>query len=93
MRTLCVFAACTLLIGASPAAGEVRRVWAVDDGEKVERDARNHPASERNQTWDGRTVRLFGGRNEIIAFQVIEFVPGALQRRAANRGRVTRRLN
>ena len=29
----------------------------------------------------------------LIAFQVIEFVPGALQRRAANRGRVTRRLN
>jgi len=29
----------------------------------------------------------------LIAFQVIEFVPGALQRRAANRGRVTRRMN
>ena len=28
----------------------------------------------------------------LVAFQVIEFVPGALQRRAANRGRVTRRL-
>ena len=71
MRTLCVFAACTLLVGARPAAAEVRRVWAVDDGEKVERDARNHPASARNQTWDGRTVRLFGARNEIIAFQLI----------------------
>ena len=29
----------------------------------------------------------------LIAFQVIEFVPGALQRRAANRGRVTPRQN
>ena len=28
----------------------------------------------------------------LVAFQVIEFVPGALQRRAANRGRVTRRI-
>jgi rod shape-determining protein MreD len=28
----------------------------------------------------------------IIAFQAIEFVPGALQRRAANRNRVSRRL-
>jgi rod shape-determining protein MreD len=27
----------------------------------------------------------------LVAFQVIEFVPGALQRRAANRGRVSRR--
>ena len=29
----------------------------------------------------------------IVAFQTIEFVPGALQRRAADRGRVTRRLS
>ena len=29
----------------------------------------------------------------LVAFQLIEFVPGALQRRAANRGRVSRRLN
>jgi len=28
----------------------------------------------------------------LVAFQVIEFVPGAMQRRAANRGRVTRRI-
>jgi rod shape-determining protein MreD len=27
----------------------------------------------------------------VVAFQVIEFIPGAMQRRAANRGRVTRR--
>jgi len=27
----------------------------------------------------------------IVAFQLIEFVPGAMQRRAANRGRVSRR--
>jgi rod shape-determining protein MreD len=29
----------------------------------------------------------------IVAFQTLEFVPGALQRRSANRGRVTRRLS
>ena len=27
----------------------------------------------------------------LVAFQLIEFVPGAMQRRAANRGRITRR--
>ena len=58
-------------ISAMPVEGGVRRVWAVHDGEKVERDAVNHPASERNAVWDGRTVRLFGARNEILAFQVI----------------------
>lgn len=49
----------------------VRRVWAVNDGEKVERDAAGHPASVRNSAWDGRVVRLFGARNEVVAFQVI----------------------
>ncbi|MEO5568941.1 MAG: hypothetical protein ABIR92_10640 [Gemmatimonadaceae bacterium] len=60
-----------MLVGAGQAEADVRRVWAVDDGEKVERDARNHPASARNTAWDGRVVRLSGARNEIVAVQVI----------------------
>lgn len=46
-------------------------LWAVNDGEKVERDDRSHPARERNSAWDGQRVRLFGARNEVLAFQVI----------------------
>jgi hypothetical protein len=71
MRTgwsICVF---VLLIGAGRVDADVRRVWAVDDGEKVERDARNHPALARNTVWDGRVARLAGARNEIVAVQVI----------------------
>src|SRR5687768_3282932 len=49
----------------------VRRVWAVNDGEKVERDARGHRLARGNSVWDGRAIRLFGARNEIIAFQLI----------------------
>src|SRR5207247_10628757 len=49
----------------------VRRIWAVSDGEKVDRDAREHPASTRNSAWDGRVVRVSGARNEVVAFQVI----------------------
>jgi hypothetical protein len=71
MRVLGLISAFTLLMAAGPARADVRRVWAVDDGEKVERDARDHPAGARNTVWDGRTVRIFGARNEIIAFQVI----------------------
>ena len=56
---------------ADPAWADVRRVWAVNDGEKIERDAVDHPAAARNSVWDGRVVRLFGARNEIVAFQVI----------------------
>ncbi|MGB2716260.1 MAG: hypothetical protein WBC51_18905, partial [Vicinamibacterales bacterium] len=60
-----------LFLLATDASAEVRRVWALHDGDKVERDAVNHPASQRNAVWDGRTVRLFGARNEVVAFQVI----------------------
>ena len=70
-RTCWLVVAFAAWIGAGHADAGVRRVWAVNDGEKVERDARDHPAGARNATWDGRTVRVFGARNEIIAFQVI----------------------
>src|SRR5262245_26478541 len=60
-----------LLLLALDARADVRRVWAVSDGDKVERDDRNHPASARNAVWDGRVVHLFAARNEIVAFQVI----------------------
>jgi hypothetical protein len=60
-----------LLLGTSQAQGGVRRIWAVNDGEKIERDDIHHAAAARNSAWDGRTVRLFGARNEIVAFQLI----------------------
>lgn len=56
---------------AGNADADVRRIWAVNDGEKVERDAVDHPARARNSAWDGSAVRLSGARNEIVAFQVI----------------------
>lgn len=49
----------------------VASVWAVHDGEKVDRDDLDHPARRGNQAWDGSTIRLFGARNEVIAFQVV----------------------
>ena len=56
---------------ATEAGADVRRIWAVGDGDKIERDAAAHPASARNAVWDGKTVKVFGARNEIVAFQVI----------------------
>jgi len=46
-------------------------VWAVNDGEKVNRDALVHPAKKGNSAWDGKTVTLFGARNETVAFQIM----------------------
>lgn len=66
-----------LLLHASPAGAGVRRVWATNDGEKIERDARGGPGLTRNSTWDGRSIWIFGASNEIVAFQVIVEADGA----------------
>src|SRR5918994_2948328 len=63
--------AIALLLSASGARAEIRHVWAVNDGEKVERDAVEHPLRIRNTAWDGKVVRISGARNEVVAFQVI----------------------
>jgi len=66
-----VGAAVAALLLASPAAAGVSAVWAVSDGERVERDERAHPLKPRNVVWDGQRIRLSAARNEIVAFQVI----------------------
>jgi len=70
MRTRLLFVLFTMGCVGS-ADGAVRAIWAVNDGEKVERDDRHHRAREANSAWDGHRVRLFGARNEIVAVQVI----------------------
>lgn len=46
-------------------------IWAVNDGEKIDRDRVGHRLSRGNSVWDGRRIKLFGARNEVIAFQLI----------------------
>jgi hypothetical protein len=51
----------------------IKRIWAVDDGEKIKReDISNSLASDiNNAVWKAGAVNIFGGRNEIVAFQLI----------------------
>ena len=49
----------------------VNAVWAVHDGEKIERDDLAHPAKAANTAWDGHVARIFGGRNEVLALQLV----------------------
>src|SRR5678816_4499556 len=58
-----------LCASVTPAA--VRSVWAVNDGEKIARDDLNNPNKSTNSAWDGHKIKIFGARNEIIAFQLI----------------------
>src|SRR5215212_12208130 len=60
-----------LLLCSSALVVRAQTVWAVNDGEKVERDDLNNPNKRGNSAWDGRKIKIFGARNEVIAFQVI----------------------
>ncbi len=60
----------TLLFPAS-AFSQVNNVWAVGDGEKIFRDELNHPLKQKNYIWDGKTIRMKGLYNEVLAFQLI----------------------
>ena len=61
--------ASTRLISAQTAPSA--SVWAVHDEEKFEKDDLHNPSRPHNSAWDGRTVKLFAARNEVVAFQVI----------------------
>lgn len=49
----------------------IAAIWAVNDGERIGRDDLANANKKSNSAWDGRKVRLFGARNEIVAFQLI----------------------
>jgi len=72
-----LLSALVVLAGAATARAGVASVWAVGDGEKVAADTFASPLAMRNAAWDGRTARLFGARNEVLAFQVIVQADGA----------------
>ena len=44
-------------------------LWAVPDGESVERDDQRSPA--RSSVWDGERVTLYGARNEMLGVQLV----------------------
>jgi hypothetical protein len=52
---------------------QIKRVWAVDDGEKIKKEDLNNPLSTdpANTVWKNNSINVFGARNEIIAFQII----------------------
>jgi hypothetical protein len=50
---------------------QVKKVWALGDGEKVFRNDPEHPDKNGNIVWNGKAIRLKGLYNEVLAFQVI----------------------
>ena len=60
-----------LCVACASIAARAQSIWAVNDGEKVDRDDLSNPNKRANSVWDGHKVKIFGARNEIIAFQLI----------------------
>ncbi len=63
-----------LLVALCAAAAFLRAqpiIWAVNDGEKIDRDDLANPNKRQNSAWSGKRISLFGARNEVIAFQVV----------------------
>ncbi len=69
-KRVIVFALAATCAAATAEAG-VRAIWAASDGEKVGREDRADPHRKSDTLWNGRSIHLFGARNEIVAFQVI----------------------
>ena len=56
---------------------QVKYAWVLGDGEKVFREDTRHPDKNGNNIWDGKTIKLTGLYNEILAFQLIAEVDSA----------------
>ena len=52
-------------------SAKVSAVWAAGGSEKIFRYQADHPCRSGSTVWDGKTVRLTGLYNEVLAFQVI----------------------
>jgi hypothetical protein len=62
----------------SPAPSNIAHVWANEGGDKVTRDelrAVNDPDAALNSVWDGRSISLFGARNEVVSFNLVLEAP------------------
>jgi hypothetical protein len=59
------------LLFVAPHDARAQTIWAINDGEKIERDELRSALKRSNSVWDGRKIKVFGARNEIIAFQLI----------------------
>ncbi|MCA9665040.1 MAG: DUF4091 domain-containing protein [Myxococcales bacterium] len=64
-------AAFVALLVPATAFGQIQRIWAVDDGTKVKLSDTSHALAAKNGIFDGSTIKIFGARNETVAFQVI----------------------
>ena len=63
-----------IVVGLAPTPARAASVWAIDDGERVGRDAVGSALARGagNPVWrPGAPIRLFAMRDEVVAFQIV----------------------
>lgn len=72
VRSLFYAASFFILFSCQGTTG-ISRIWAIDDGEKIKQEDIENPLANaaENAVWKNNKVNIFGGRNEIVAFQLI----------------------
>ena len=73
VTTVAFFIGCGTSVQKQETVGtwNISKVWAVDDGTKVKATDLNHPLMLQNGIFDGSRIKIFGCRNETVAFQII----------------------
>jgi hypothetical protein len=77
---------CTVDGGGASGGTAITAVWANEGGDKVTQDelrATGHPGAVANSVWDGRCIKAFGARNEVVSFNLV------LEAAASNAGQVS----
>lgn len=68
-----IFGTLIFLLLSNPGFSQIKRVWTVDDSEKIKKEDLNNPLATdpSNSVWKNRSINVFGARNEMVAFQII----------------------
>src|SRR5271163_2358519 len=61
------------LAAESTQPANLTAVWANEGGDKVAQEElrASSGASVKSSVWDGKTIRIFGARNEVVAFNLV----------------------
>lgn len=65
---------CTASTGGTSGSTAITAVWANEGGDKVTRDelrATGHASAVANSVWDGKCIRVFGAKNEVVSFDLV----------------------
>lgn len=68
---IAIFVALYFILFVTSGPPGLTSIWAIDDGTKVKADELNHPLKSKNGIFDGEKIKIFGARNETVAFQLI----------------------